>query len=241
MAWQAALEAVIHHPLFGVGVTLGAYQLALAAYERTRWVFLQPVLVSMLTVIGILLLCGLSFAEYRGSVAALTLLLGPATVALAVPLYSQLRQLRKIWKPLTIALLIGSVTAIFSTVLIAWALGGSAETIMSVAPRSATMPIAMALAEQFNGQPSLAAVAVAITGIAGTIMARPLLNLLRIDRPEARGFAVGVTAHAIGTARALQVHETIGAFSAIGLSLNGIMTAVLVPFVPIVLRWLGVA
>lgn len=79
--WQGAWQALTHHPLFGIGITLGAYQLAMAAYERTRWVFLQPVLVSMLTVIGILLLCGLSFAEYRSSVAALTLLLGPATVA----------------------------------------------------------------------------------------------------------------------------------------------------------------
>lgn len=81
MAWQAALEAVIHHPLFGVGVTLGAYQLALAAYERTRWVFLQPVLVSMLVVIGVLLLCGIDYDEYSASAKVLTILLGPATVA----------------------------------------------------------------------------------------------------------------------------------------------------------------
>src|SRR5690606_2241262 len=120
-----------------------------------------------------------------------------------------------------------------------WALGASLETVISLAPRSATMPIAMALADHFGGQASLAAVAVAMTGIVGTIVAPPLLNLLRIDRPEARGFAVGVTAHAIGTARALQVHETIGAFSALGMSLNGILTAVLMPLLPFLLRWLG--
>ncbi|MCR4145571.1 MULTISPECIES: LrgB family protein [Alcaligenes] len=229
-------------PLLWLTLTCSVYAGSVWMYRQSgSSPFLLPILVSVVVIVALLLLTRTPYPVYFEGAKFIHFLIGPATVALAVPLYSQLRQLRKIWKPLTIALIIGSVTAIFSTVLIAWALGGSVETIMSVAPRSATMPIAMALAEQFDGQPSLAAVAVAITGIAGTIMARPLLNLLRIDRPEARGFAVGVTAHAIGTARALQVHETIGAFSAIGLSLNGIMTAVLVPFVPIVLRWLGVA
>ena len=94
MQWQAAWEAVIHHPLFGVAITLAAFQVAYAAYEKTRWVFLQPVLVSMVVVVGTLVLCGLSYEEYRDSAQMLTVLLGPTTVALAVPLYLNLRRIR---------------------------------------------------------------------------------------------------------------------------------------------------
>ena len=112
LEWQAAWQALIHHPLFGVGITLGAYQLAVVAYEKTRWVFLQPVLLSMLTVIGILLACGLTFNEYRDSVAAMTLFLGPATVALAVPLFINLRRIRQLFWPILITLLIAGVVAI---------------------------------------------------------------------------------------------------------------------------------
>jgi putative effector of murein hydrolase len=107
---------------------------------------------------------------------------------------------------------------------------------MSLAPKSATMPIAMGVSEKIGGLPSLSAVAAAITGIAGAIMATGLLNLLRIKEPAVRGFAVGITAHGIGTARAIQVNETAGAFSALAMGLNGIATALLVP---LVVRWLG--
>ena len=109
--WHGAVEAVIHHPLFGIGITLGAYQLVLAAFEKTRWMFLQPVLVSMLLVIGVLLGCGLSYAEYRKSTEILSILLGPATVALAVPLYLNLRRIRQLFWPILTTLVVGGVLA----------------------------------------------------------------------------------------------------------------------------------
>ena len=124
LEWQAAWQALVHHPLFGVGITLGVYQLAIAGYERTRWVFLQPVLVSMLAVIGILLACGLTFVEYRDSVAPLTLFLGPATVALAVPLFLNLRRIRQLFWPTLITLLIAGVFATVMGVGLAWAADG---------------------------------------------------------------------------------------------------------------------
>lgn len=117
--------------------------------------------------------------------------------------------------PLSVALLAGSLTAIASAVCIGGVLGAPRETLLSLAPKSATMPIAMPLAEQAGGLASLTAVAVAVTGIAGAIMARGLFNLLRVRDPAVRGFAIGLGAHAIGTARALQVNETAGAFAAL--------------------------
>ncbi len=109
--WQGAWAAVIHHPLFGIGITLGAYQLVLAAFEKTRWIFLQPVLVSMLLVIGVLLTCGLTYTEYRKSTEIISILLGPATVALAVPLYLNLRRIRQLFWPIFTTLVIGGVVA----------------------------------------------------------------------------------------------------------------------------------
>jgi len=107
--WQGALDAVVHHPLFGIGITLGAYQVVLAAYEKTRLIFLQPVLVSMLLVIGVLLLCGIDYSEYRKSTEIMNILLGPATVALAVPLYLNLRRIRQLFWPTFTTLVIGAI------------------------------------------------------------------------------------------------------------------------------------
>jgi len=111
MDWHGAWLSVIHHPLFGIAITLGAYQLVLAGYEKTRWVFLQPVLISMLVVIGVLVGCGLSYVEYRKSTEILSILLGPATVALAVPLYLNLRRIRQLFWPVLTTLVVGGVLA----------------------------------------------------------------------------------------------------------------------------------
>ena len=228
-------------PLLWLTVTLLVYLAALWLYRRSdASPFLIPVLTAVSALIGILLLSDTPYPTYFEGAKFIHFLIGPATVALAIPLYGQLARLKQIWLPISVALLAGSVAAIFSATLIAWVLGGSLETLMSLAPKSATMPIAMAVAERFGGLPSLAAAAVAVTGITGTIMARPLLNALRIDDPAVRGFAVGITAHAIGTARALQVHETAGAFAALAMGLNGVATALLMPLVVWLLKMVGV-
>ena len=237
---SALLAALAGTPLPWLVLTLLAYLGALALYRRSGAHPLRiPVLTAVVFIVVVLIATGTPYATYRDGVSLLSLLIGPATVALAVPLYGQRARIRQMWRPLGIALLVGSTVAIASALLIAWALGGTLETLMSLAPKSATMPIALPVAERMGGLPSLAAVAVAITGIAGTILAGPVLRLLRIHDPAVRGFAVGLTAHAIGTARELQVHPTAGAFAALAMGLNGVATAVLVPVLVLCLRWLG--
>ncbi len=226
-AWQA----LIHHPLFGVGVTLGAYQLALAAYEKTRWFFLQPVLVSMLAVIGVLLACGLSYDEYKDSAKALTIFLGPATVALAVPLFLNLKRIRQLLWPTLLTLLIGGVVATAMGVLLAWWFGADHMMLMSMAPKSVTSPIAMLVADQIGGIAALAAVFVLITGVIGAILGPELLRRIGVHHPAAQGLALGMTAHAVGTSRALQEGEECGAFAALAMSLMGVGTAVALPLV----------
>ena len=227
--WEAAWQAVIHHPLFGVALTLAAFQLSYAAYEKARWVFLQPVLVSMLLVIGVLLVCGLDYQEYRDSAQLLTSMLGPATVALAVPLYLNLRRIRELFGPIMITLLVGGIVATALGMALAWAFGTDRMILMTLAPKSVTSPIAMLVAEQIGGIVALAAVFVMITGILGAIFGPELLRRCGVQHPAARGMALGLTSHAVGTAQALQESDECGAFAALAMSLMGLLTAVLLP------------
>ncbi|MFI8482440.1 LrgB family protein [Pseudomonas sp. NPDC078700] len=236
MDWLAAWQAVTHHPLFGVGITLGAYQLAMAGYERTRWVFLQPVLVSMVIVIAILLICGLSYAEYKVSVASMTLLLGPATVALAVPLFLNLRRIRQLFWPTVTTLLLGGLVATSLGIGIAWLFGAEHLMLMSIAPKSVTSPIAMLVADQIGGIAALAAVFVMLTGVVGAILGPSLLRMFGVRHQAAMGLALGITAHAVGTSRAMQESEECGAFAALAMSLMGMLTAVLLPLAIVLLR-----
>jgi predicted murein hydrolase (TIGR00659 family) len=227
--WQGAWTSVIHHPLFGLAITLGAYQLALAGYEKTRWVFLQPVLVSMLVLICVLLGSGVSYAEYRKSTEILSILLGPATVALAVPLYLNLRRIRQLLWPVLITLIVGGTFATGLCVGLGWLLGADHMILMTLAPKSVTSPIAMLVAEQIGGVAALAAVFVLITGVLGAIFGPGLLSLIKVEHPAARGMALGLAAHAVGTAVALQEGEECGAFAALGMSLMGVATALFLP------------
>lgn len=226
--WSALAAA----PLWWLGLTVLVYLAMLALYRRSgAHPTLIPVLTSVLVLVGLLVATGTPYADFARGTQPLTLLIGPATVLLAVPLFHQWPRVRAIWKPLAVALLVGSATAIVSAVGIAWALGGSWETLASLAPKSATMPIAMPVAEHMGGVAALTAVAVAITGIVGTMVSQPLLRWLRVDGdPVVRGVALGLTAHAIGMARELQLHQVAGAFAALAMGLNGILTSLLVPW-----------
>jgi predicted murein hydrolase (TIGR00659 family) len=217
-------------PLLGLTLTLLAYQLAFTIYKRSGGNPLaNPVAISVAVVVATLALTGTSYRTYFEGAQFVHFLLGPATVALAIPLFTQLARLKRMLLPLLGALLVGSLTASASAIAIGWALGASAESIRSLAPKSVTTPIAMGIAEKIGGLPSLTAVLVVTTGILGAISGRYLLNALHIKDHAIRGFAVGVSAHGIGTARAFQVSEEAGAFAALAMCLNGIATALLLP------------
>ncbi|EXF44558.1 LrgB family protein [Pseudomonas sp. BAY1663] len=221
---------LVEHPLFSVALTLIAFQLALVLYRRSGWLVLQPVMVGMLLVVATLTLVGMDYARYREGAALIAMLLGPATVALAVPLYRHLRRIQQLFWPILVTLLVGGVLCVALTLLIAWALGAQLPVLMSLAPKSATMPIAMLVAEQLGGMASLAAVFVMLTGVIGTALGPLLLRWAGVEHPAARGLSYGINAHAIGTARALEEGDECGAFAALGMSLLGILIALLLPF-----------
>lgn len=224
-------------PLGGLTLTLLAYQGAYEIYRRFGMSPLaNPVALAVAAIVALLTVAGIPYETYFGGAQFVHFLLGPATVALAVPLYAQLPRLKTMLGPAAVALLAGSLVAVVSAVGIGWLFGASEVTLKSLAPKSATTPIAMGIADKIGGLPSLTAVLVVTTGILGAVMARGLLDALKVEDPAVRGFAVGVAAHGIGTARAFQVSETAGAFSALAMGLNGLATAVLVPFLAGFLR-----
>ncbi|SNT13985.1 TIGR00659 family protein [Noviherbaspirillum humi] len=217
-------------PLLGLTATLIAYQLAYALYARTRFHPLaNPVAISIALLVAVLTLTGTPYRTYFDGAQFVHFLLGPATVALAIPLYQQWDKLKRNWLALLAGTLIGSTAAIVTATSLAWLLGASPATILSIAPKSVTTPIAMGIAEKTGGLPSLTAVLVIATGILGAVMARGILNLMKIEDHAVRGFALGVTSHGIGTARAFQVSEEMGAFSGLAMGLSGVLTAVLLP------------
>lgn len=218
------------NPLLWLAVTLTAYALAYRIFTASgarSWV--NPVALAVIPIILLLSLTGTSYDAYFEGAQFVHFLLGPAIVALAVPLFQHARRIRSALLPMIVALAAGSVTAISSVVAIAWALGASPETLRSLAPKSVTSPIAMGISEQIGGLPSLTTAFVVLTGIIGAVVATPMLNLLGFRDWRARGFAVGIAAHGIGMARAFQVNELAGIFAAIAMALNGLVTALLVP------------
>ena len=220
-------------PLLGLTLTLLAYQAAFWIYKRVGFHPLaNPVLISVAILATLLLATGTPYQTYFDGAQFVHFLLGPATVALAIPLHAQWPRLKAMAGPLIIALVVGSLTAALSAWGIGAVLGASRESLMSLAPKSVTTPIAMGVAERIGGLPSLTAVLVISTGIIGAVFGRSLYQRLHVIQDHAvRGFAIGIASHGIGTARAFQVSEQAGAFAALAMGLNGLLTAVSLPWI----------
>ncbi|MBB96813.1 MAG: hypothetical protein CML68_19720 [Rhodobacteraceae bacterium] len=219
-------------PLFHLTLTLVAFQLGSWIYERSgRHPMLNPVLLAVIVIVGVLLATRTDYGTYFEGAQFVHFLLGPATVALAVPLYRQLDRVRSSALALVVSLVAGSVTAILSAILIGRMSGATPQILASLAPKSATTPVAMGITEQLGGVPTLTAVLVIVTGIVGAMLGPMVMTLLGVTDWTARGLAMGTASHGIGTARALQVSETAGAFSGLAMGLNALATALLLPVI----------
>ena len=219
-------------PLLWLTVTLIAYAVGDALFKAAgRRPYVNPVLIAVVLLASLLWVAGVQYATYFEGAKFVHFMLGPATVALAAPLYANLGKIEASAIPMIGALVAGSVTAIVSALGVAYAMGVRGEVLLSLAPKSVTAPVALGVSEAIGGSPTLTAVLVILTGIMGAVMATPLLNLLRVKNWQARGFAVGVASHGIGTARAFQVNETAGAFAGIGMGLNAVLTAIIAPII----------
>ena len=217
-------------PLFGLTATVLVYTAASVVYARlghTPWA--NPVLWSVLVLALVLWASGTDYAAYFAGAQFIHFLLGPAVVALAWPLWQRRAVLRRQWAAVLLAALAGGAAAAASAVGIGLALGLPVEVLASLAPKSATAPVAMGIAERIGGVPALAAVFAVLTGLVGAITGRALFGALGVDSLQVRGFALGTASHGIGAARALQVHPEAGAYAGLAFALQAVLAALLLP------------
>jgi predicted murein hydrolase (TIGR00659 family) len=223
-------------PLIWLTTTIVAYLVAdKIARKLGNPPWSNPVLMSVLMIAPVLWLTQTTYTTYFEGAQFIHFLLGPATVALAVPLWDNRDTIQASIAPIVLALFTGSIVAAGSAILLARAYGLPLEVLLSLAPKSTTAPVALGISEAIGGIPALTAVLVILTGIIGAVTVTPVMNLLRITDWRARGFAVGVAAHGIGTARAFQVNPVAGAYAGIAMALNALLTSLIVP---LLVRWL---
>ncbi|MFZ0255195.1 MAG: LrgB family protein [Gammaproteobacteria bacterium] len=216
--------------------------LTVLAYVAGDWIFrrsgqkaiFNPVLLSILMLVTLLSVTGTDYRTYFEGAQFVHFMLGPATVALAIPLYRHLRLIRQLLLPILASIILGATVSVSSAVFLAQWLGASQQTLISLAPKSVTAPVAMGITEKVGGLPSLTAALVVLTGVLGAVIGAGVLAVVRVRDDRARGLALGLNSHGIGTARAFQISDLAGAFSALAMGLMALTSAFALPFV---LRW----
>lgn len=209
--------------------TFGAFALFKGLQKRTGWVLLNPILLTMAVLILFLKVAGISYETYHEGGKLIEFWLKPAIVALGVPLYLQLEMIKKQLLPILLSQLVGCLVGLVSVILIAKGMGASPEVICSLAPKSVTTPIAMEVSAATGGIPSLSAAVVILVGLFGAVLGFKVLGIGHVKSPIAQGLSMGTASHAIGTSAAMDISRKYGAYASLGLTLNGILTALLTP------------
>lgn len=221
----------LQNKYFLIALTFGFYLGAQLLQRRTGIRLLNPILLSIAAMICFLMMCDIDYDTYRAGGDYIDFWLKPAVVALGVPLYKQLSTIRRQLLPLLLSELAGCVAGVVSVVLLAELFGASREVVISLAPKAVTTPIAMEISQAVGGIPPLTAAVVVATGIFGSMAGFRIVKMSHIHSPIAGGLSIGTASHAVGTAAAMEVSERYGAFSSIGLTLNGVLTALLAPLI----------
>jgi Putative effector of murein hydrolase len=226
----------LENKFFLLFITFGVFFAAKWIQKKTGYVLLNPILITLAVLITFLKLTGISYETYNEGGEFIEFWLKPAVVALGVPLYLQLKQIKKQLIPILLSQLAGCVVGIISVVLIAYLLGASKEVILSLAPKSVTTPIAMEVSKAIGGIPALTAAVVVCVGLLGSIAGFKVMKMLKVNQPISQGLSMGTAAHALGASTAMEISSKYGAYAGLGLTLNGILTALLTPSI---LRLMG--
>lgn len=227
----------LENEFFLLAATFGIYFFARLLQKKTGFVLLNPILLTIAVLILFLKMADISFETYNKGGYLIEFWLKPAVVALGVPLYLQLKKIKKQLLPILLSQLAGCIIGVVSVVLTAKLMGASQEVILSLAPKSVTTPIAIEVSRSLGGIPSLTAAVVVCVGLLGAILGLKAMKLMRVDSPIAQGLSLGTAAHAVGTSTAMDISSKYGAYASLGLTLNGIFTALLTPTI---LQLLGV-
>jgi len=216
-------------PMFGVFVSLLAFEIGLWLNRKTRLSLVNPLLIAVALVIALIQLTPLTLEDYNRGGQIISFFLAPATVALAIPLYKSIRLLKESPGPILTGIVAGSLLSLLSIIFLAKLFHLSQELLLSMLPKSVTTPIGIALSEQLGGLPQVTVAAIVVTGIFGAVLAQPLFRILKITDPVAQGIAIGTASHVLGTAKALEIGEVEGAMSGLSISLAGLATVLMAP------------
>ncbi len=227
----------LENKFFLLAVTFGVFFAAKVIQRKTGWVILNPILFTITVLIIFLQCTGISYDKYNEGGHLIEFWLKPAVVALGVPLYMQLEMIKKQLIPIIVSQLAGCLVGLVAVVLIAKLLGATPEIICSLAPKSVTTPIAMEVSKTTGGIPALTAAVVVVVGLFGAVCGFKVLQVGRVGSPIAQGLSMGTATHAVGTSAAMEISSKYGAYASLGLTLNGILTAI---FTPVILRVLGI-
>lgn len=225
------IKDIISSEYFMLALTFGVFYAAKTLQRRLGWVLFNPILIAIAIIILFLLAMDIPYETYHEGAKLIEFWLKPAVVALGVPLYLQLSSIKRQFLPILASQTMGCVAGIVSVVVIAKMLGASNAVIMSLASKSVTTPIAMEVTQALGGIPSLTAAIVVITGLIGAIIGFKTLSVGHVHNPMALGLSMGAASHALGTSAAMDRDQFMGAYASLGLTLNGILTALLTPTV----------
>lgn len=211
---------------FGVLVSLASYGIGLALKIKTGWSLMNPLLIAIILVICVLLLTGVSYESYSAGANIISYLLTPATICLAVPLYQQVELLKKNYRAVMIGILSGVLASLCSVLILALLFHFDHASYVTFLPKSITTAIGIGVSEELGGHVSVSVVVIIVTGVLGNIFAEKFLSLLRIKEPIAKGIAIGCSAHALGTAKAMEMGTIEGAMSSLSIVVCGVMTVI---------------
>lgn len=218
-------------PLFGILLSLIAFEIGVALHKKWRYSLVNPLLIANILIIGFLCITGISYETYKVGGDYISFFLGPVTVVLAVPLYKQIQNLKKYWVSILTGICVGSLTSIFCVIATSKIFGLSHTLMLSLLPKSVTIPMGSVISEQIGGIPSVTIIAITITGITGAVTSPIVCRFFRIKNPVAQGVATGTASHALGTSRALEMGEVQGAMSSLSIGIAGVFTAIVAPII----------
>ncbi|MBP6164163.1 MAG: LrgB family protein [Aliarcobacter sp.] len=232
MNFDALVTYIQSTPLTWLIITLASFKLGIIIYEKmNKHTLLQPIIIAYAILLTLIIYTNTSFEEYFKSVEIIHFFLGPATVALALPLYKNLKYIKSLFLPIVLTLFIAGIFSIVIAVCFLWIFGAELPTILSMTTKSITAPIAIITSQQIGAIPSLAVGFVLIAGIIGALFGTMVFKFMKIKHDTSKGFALGLVSHGIGTARAIEISEKAGAFSALAMGLSGIFTAIFLPMI----------
>ena len=225
------MNAIINSPLFGILLSLVAFEIGVTISKKFKYSFLNPLLIANILIVGFLLTTGISLESYNVGGDYISVMLSPATVVLAVPLYRQISKLKQFWKPILAGIFAGSLTSLACVIVVSKLIGLSDTLMLSLLPKSITIPMGSVVSAQIGGIPSVTIIAITITGITGAVAAPAVCRFCRIKHKVAQGIAIGTASHALGTTRAMEMGEVQGAMSSLSIGVAGLFTAIVAPII----------